>query len=57
MQYIGQQRGIDARVVVFVLFLATLLVAGLIALTFVDIPAPQTPITKALDAKAFLENK
>ena len=43
--------------VVFMGAVLVLLVAGLISLTFVTIPAPQNPIVKELDAKAFLENK
>ena len=57
MQYIGQRRGLDPRMVVFMGAVLVLLVAGLISLTFVTIPAPQNPIVKELDAKAFLENK
>ena len=57
MQYIGQQKGFDPRTIVFLVFLLVAGAAGLFALTFINIPAPQNPVVKELDAKTFLENK
>ena len=37
--------------------IALVLVLGFVALMAVDIPAPQAPIEKQLDAKAFLGSK
>jgi len=36
---------------------ALLVVAGVVTLAVVDVPAPQTPVEKALDAKTFLGAK
>ena len=54
MQYIGQQRGLDARLVTLLAVSLAVVVGGLAALAFVDIPATQAPVEKELDAKAFL---
>lgn len=51
-----QKRG-NARVGVFLLAVAGLCAVGLAVLTLLPVPAPQAPIEKTLDAKAFLAGK
>jgi hypothetical protein len=57
MQYARQHGGYSPRFIGFLLVLLLAVVIGLVAFAQVEVPAPQQPVTKALDASSFLQNK